>query len=185
MSMGSCGFYFLGGIMIKQTVLGALHIAIGVTLPTLFHMLGAAGSIFLPMHIPVLIAGCLLGKRVGLLVGILTPLLSSLFTGMPPLTILPVMLPELATYGLTMGYFYHNKNKNIFISLFITMLLGRFVAVISAFFAIAILQLKLSPLYYITGAIITGLPGIALQFVLIPTIIKQLEKQFYSFLRKN
>lgn len=65
------------------------------------------------------------------------------------------------------------------------MLLGRFVAVISAFFAIAILQLKLSPLYYITGAIITGLPGIALQFVLIPTIIKQLEKQFYSFLRKN
>ena len=51
----------------------------------LFHLAGGMGVVFLPMHLPVLLAGFFLGPRFGLLVGIITPLLSSLLTGMPPL----------------------------------------------------------------------------------------------------
>ena len=42
---------------IKRTVLSALLIALCVVLPIAFHSIPNAGSIFLPMHIPVLICG--------------------------------------------------------------------------------------------------------------------------------
>ena len=43
----------------KKLVLTALFAAIGVVLPQAFHMIPNAGSVILPMHIPVLIAGFL------------------------------------------------------------------------------------------------------------------------------
>lgn len=78
----------------------ALLIAAGLILSLLLHTLGAADSIFLPMHILVLLAGFCLGPYCGLTVGLLTPALSSLLTGMPPLLpVLPLMLAELGVYG--------------------------------------------------------------------------------------
>ena len=59
----------------KQLVLTALFIAIGVVLPQAFHMVPNAGSVILPMHIPVLISGYAVGPLFGLLCGILTPVL--------------------------------------------------------------------------------------------------------------
>lgn len=41
----------------KKLVSGALCIAIGVLLPMAFHVIPNGGSVFLPMHIPVLICG--------------------------------------------------------------------------------------------------------------------------------
>ena len=41
---------------IKNIVKGALFIALGVLIPQIFHSIGA-GPMFLPMHIPVLLAG--------------------------------------------------------------------------------------------------------------------------------
>ena len=67
----------------KQLVLAALCVALGVVLPVAFHSIPNAGSVLLPMHIPVLLCGLVCGPVYGLLSGILTPLLSSMITGMP------------------------------------------------------------------------------------------------------
>ena len=85
---------------VKNLVTAAMCVALGIILPMAFHTIQNAGSIFLPMHIPVLICGLACGWQYGLLCGVLTPLLSSLLTGMPPAAILPAMLCELAVYGL-------------------------------------------------------------------------------------
>lgn len=87
----------------KQLVLTALFIAIGVVLPQAFHMIPNAGSVILPMHIPVLISGFAVGPLYGLLCGILTPVLSHFIFGMPPAPVLPGMICELAVYGLMTG----------------------------------------------------------------------------------
>ena len=89
---------------VKKTVGSAALIAIGILLPLCFHGIPNAGSIFSPMHIPVLIAGFLFGPLFGLGVGLLTPLLNSLITGMPPLyPVLPPMMVECALYGAVFG----------------------------------------------------------------------------------
>ena len=88
---------------LRQMVLTALFVAIGVVLPQAFHAVPNAGSVFLPMHIPGLIAGYFVGPVYGLACGILTPLLSHLIFGMPPAPVLPGMLCELAVYGLMTG----------------------------------------------------------------------------------
>ncbi len=44
-----------------KLVLASLFTAIGLLLPTVFHMFSLGGSIFLPMHIPVLLCGLICG----------------------------------------------------------------------------------------------------------------------------
>lgn len=44
----------------------AMLTALGILVPFLFHQVGIAGKVFLPMHFPVLIAGMLLGPTAGL-----------------------------------------------------------------------------------------------------------------------
>ena len=94
----------------KKLVSCALCIAIGVLLPMAFHVIPNAGSIFLPMHIPVLICGLFCGTPYGLACGIITPFLSSMTTGMPPAMILPQMMIELAIYGLVTGLILKNTS---------------------------------------------------------------------------
>ena len=55
----------------KKLVSGALCIAIGVLLPMTFHVIPNGGSVFLPMHIPVLICGLFYGAPYGLACGLL------------------------------------------------------------------------------------------------------------------
>ena len=57
----------------RKLVSCALCIALGVLLPMAFHVIPNAGSIFLPMHIPVLVCGLFCGWPYGLACGILTP----------------------------------------------------------------------------------------------------------------
>jgi thiamine transporter ThiT len=87
----------------RRLVYAATCVALGVTLPLAFHGVPNAGSVFLPMHIPVLLCGLLCGWAYGLACGFLTPLLSFLFTGMPPAAFLPSLLCEMAVYGLAAG----------------------------------------------------------------------------------
>ena len=50
---------------------GALFIALGILLPITFHMVGM-GKVFLPMHIPILLAGFFCGPAIGAMVGFIT-----------------------------------------------------------------------------------------------------------------
>lgn len=160
----------------QKMVLSALCVALGLIFPLLFHFFGGAGSIFLPMHIPVLLAGFLLGSRSGFLVGVLTPLLSAFLTSMPPLLpVMPIMVCELGVYGFAGGYFYHRRKLSVLKSLLAALALGRAAAMAGAFLAVSLFSLELSPLFYVSGAIITGLPGIAIQLLLVPLLVDRLE----------
>ena len=46
---------------VKLTILAAMFVALCVVLPIAFHGIPDAGSVFLPMHIPVLICGMVCG----------------------------------------------------------------------------------------------------------------------------
>jgi len=163
---------------IRQITLAGLFIAIGLILPMAFHVLGP-GTTFLPMHIPVLMAGFSLGLPMALLVGILTPILSSLLTGMPLIfPVLPFMILELGTYALGTSFLYRTKKWNVYVSLLVTMVLGRIAAMGAVWVLVNYTTAKLpNPWVFITGAITAGIPGIFIQLILIPPIVIMLRKR--------
>lgn len=162
---------------VKELVLSGFFIALGLVTPMFFHALGA-GSTFLPMHIPVLIAGFVLGLPFSLAVGAITPMLSSLLTGMPPaFPIMPYMAVELAVYGASASLLHRKLRFNIFISLIGSMIMGRLAAaaavwVLTSFFTAALP----GPVVFVAGAVVQGIPGILIQLVFIPAIVYALEK---------
>lgn len=168
-----------GTSSVRRLVASALCIAIGVTLPQAFHMIPNAGSILLPMHIPVLLCGLLCGWKYGLVVGALTPALSSLITGMPAAAILPGMICELAAYGLVSGLIAGNARggrrvMNLYAALICAMLVGRvFSGVLNGLiFRAGDYSLTL----WLMASFVTALPGIVIQLALIPALVMTLEK---------
>lgn len=162
-----------------KLVAGSVFIAFGIVLPIAFHMAGAIGSVFLPMHIPVLIAGLFLGRKAGFLTGLLTPILSSLMTGMPPIMpVLPIMTVELAVYGLLGGYLYKEKKVPLLFALIGAMAFGRIAAAAMVYALVLAVGIKLKPIAYLTGAIVTGLPGIGIQLIVVPLIVNRLNTVF-------
>lgn len=158
-----------------KLVLAGLFTAMGVVLPTIFHTFSLSGSVFLPMHIPVLLCGLVCGWSYGLASGILVPLISSFVTGMPPLYPVAVsMALELATYGAIFGL--QSRRGNIFAALISAMLSGRAVLGAANVILLSLSGKAYSWSTFISGAFITALPGIIIQLILIPLIYKTLEK---------
>ncbi len=163
----------------KKSVLTAVFIALCVVLPMAFHSIQNAGSIFLPMHIPVLLCGLICGWQYGFITGIVGPVLSSLFTGMPPMAYLPSMIVELSVYGLVTGLmmkFVHTKNlyADLYISLISALITGRIVAGIAR--ALIFARGSYSMAAWATSYFVTGLPGIIIQLAIIPTLIFAIQK---------
>ena len=166
---------------VRRTVLAALCIALCVVLPIAFHSIPNAGSVILPMHIPVLLCGMICGWPYGFICGLLGPLVSSVLTGMPPMAYLPAMMVECATYGLATGLLLkfvrtHNLTADLYISLIGAMLLGR---VVSGVAKALIFSPGMAMSVWITSNFVTALPGIVIQLVLIPQIIRILMKAKY------
>ena len=163
----------------KQLVLAALCVALGVVLPVAFHSIPNAGSVLLPMHIPVLLCGLVCGPVYGLLSGILTPLLSSMITGMPPMAYLPSMLCELAAYGLVSGVLWHKVKHTVpmmYASLVTAMVAGRLVWGAVRFVLAGLTGSSFPFSAFLSGALLTAVPGIVAQLVLIPLILVALQK---------
>jgi thiamine transporter ThiT len=164
---------------VKRSMITAVCLALCVVLPLAFHSIPNAGSIFCPMHIPVLLCGLLCGWPFGLLCGLAGPLLSSLFTGMPPMAHLPGMMVELAVYGLITGILMqtvHTKKTyaDLYISLVAAMLCGRIIAGIAK--ALIFSAGSYSMAVWTATYFITSLPGIVIQLILIPAVFFALEK---------
>ncbi|WP_064505536.1 ECF transporter S component [Defluviitalea phaphyphila] len=172
----------------KKLVISSFFIALGVVLPQVFHIFGGkeAGSLLLPMHIPVLLAGFIVGYKYGFYVGILTPILSHFITGMPPISpvpILPMMIFELATYGLVSGILYQKLKQNLFVSLFGAMITGRIAYAIVMWGLINIFGISFPAGMSIITSVTSGIPGIILQIILIPSIVQGLK--FYQRKSEN
>ena len=151
-------------------------LALGIILPyALAHGFGIQGTVLLPMHIPVLLCGFLCGPLYGAICGMATPVLNCLLTGMPvPFPMLPIMFCELTVYGLVSGLLFSKtslgqKKYGSYVALPITMICGR-VAYAIAFYVLFLIVGKLKALA-VTAAIVTGLPGIIIQLLIIPRII--------------
>ena len=163
---------------IKRMTLSALCIALCVVVPMAFHAIPNAGTVMLPMHIPVLLCGLVCGWQYGLLCGILGPLVSSVLTGMPPAAMLPGMMVECGMYGcvggLMMEYIHTGSlYADLYISLPVAMLMGR---VISGIVKALILTPGLSFTAWATASFVTALPGISIQLILLPTLIVALTR---------
>lgn len=165
----------------RKIVLTSLFIAIGVILPTLFFNQQIA-TMFSPMHIPVILCGFLLGWKYGMIAGVITPLLRSLIFTLPPL--IPIALAmsfELATYGLIAGLLYKLlpikvNVVRIYLSLLSAMILGRlmFGLVLSIYFSLQNNVYTFSA--FISATVISAIPGIILQLILIPILVIYLNK---------
>jgi hypothetical protein len=154
----------------------ALLTAIGIILPVVFHLLGL-GRHFLPMHIPVIIGGMLLGWNYGLIVGLMTPLLSALFTGMPPLMppLAAAMMVELSLLGALSGAFYGLTRGNVVLSLLAAIIAARAAWGIMGYFLLPLLGIKGVNLLYPLGAgLLSSLPGLIIQAIFIPVIMTAL-----------
>jgi len=156
--------------------LTGLLLATGVIFPFIFHQFGIAGRIFLPMHIPVFLAGLILGPWAGLLVGALSPGLSAVMTGMPPAALAIPMTPELAVYGLISGLLFRGTRTSLYISLLGAMILGRLVWIPMAIFIAPLLGFEGRTLTVVLAALAVGWPGIVLQLLFVPPIVIRLRK---------
>lgn len=163
---------------ITNIVIAGLLIAIGVIVPSIFHSTGIAGNVFLPMHVPVLLGGFLLSPIYALLVGVLTPLTNSLVTGMPILFPMGViMIFELGVYGLVASYLYKKLRIPVIISLLLAMVVGRAVAGLVVYGLIMVFGIKFeAPMIFIKSAITLGLPGIIIQIIIIPVLMRVINK---------
>jgi riboflavin transporter FmnP len=155
----------------KQITLTAFFIALGVIVPFVFHQIALAGRIFLPMHIPVLLAGIFVGPLSGLFVGLVCPVISFFLTGMPPPYAVPLMSLELAVYGVSVGIMIRLV-KSTLVALLFSMILGRLAFALGLTVFGLFLSLPYGPKEYIKVSVVTGFPGVVLQLILIPLLVK-------------
>ncbi len=168
---------------VKKACICAVCIALCYVLPIAFHVFGA-GTVFLPMHIPVLLCGLICGWGYGALCGVVGPVLSSVLSGMPPATALVSMIPELCVYGLAGGLllrFVHTNHTyaDLYIALVSAMLLGRIVGgVAKALFYLSGMSGMTEFSFSLLAAtyFFESLPGIVIQLLLLPTLVFTLMK---------
>lgn len=168
-------------LKVKLTVKGLVSfglIVLAVLLPQLVHLtLGQAGGVrWLPMFLPVLLAGCLLGVRWGMGVGVLSPVVSFALTSlwgdpMPAAARLPFMMAELCVFAAVSGIFSKQIAKNGWMA-FPAVLLGA-VAGRAFFLLLAVLFQSVAPFTVETvlSQIETGLSGLVLQAAMVPLLV--------------
>ncbi len=166
-----------------KTLVSLGVIALAVILPQIFHLAvgGTSGMTYLPMYLPVLIGGCLLGAWWGLGVGVASPVVSFLITlafgnHMPALARLPFMAAELAAMAAITGAFSGAIAKNgwmAFPAVLLALVGGRllFLGLVAVFRTVSALSVAV-----VWAQIRTGLVGLVLWAVVAPFIVMGLRK---------
>ena len=150
----------------KKAILGQLlFLTLALILPTLTHRLGLNYLVAQPMHWMILFAGLTYGALSGIILGASIPVVSFLISGMPFPMMLPLMIPELAVYGLLSGLL---KNKTTaFGSVAISLIAGRLVFLILRTITG---QLGIPVLEYAQTTWLPGLAAVILQIALLPIL---------------
>lgn len=166
---------------LQKLVLSAMFFALGLVLPFLTGQIREIGNMLLPMHLPVLLCGLICGWKYGGVIGFFVPLVRSLIFGMPVLYPNAVgMAFELLTYGLLTGLLFqkaeHQSAKRLFAALLITVVSGRIVWGVARTVMLGFSDESFTFAMFIANGITNAIPGLILQFTLIPTIILALKK---------
>lgn len=168
-------------LKVKLTVKGLVSfglIVLVVLLPQLVHLtLGQAGGVrWLPMYLPVLLGGCLLGVRWGMGVGVLSPVVSFALTSlwgdpMPAAARLPFMMAELCVFAAVSGIFSKQIAKNgwmAFPAVLLAQVAGRLFFLLLAAVFQGVSSLSAAAVW---SQICTGLLGMVLQAVVVPFLV--------------
>ena len=165
----------------------ALFVAIGLVLPFLTGQIPQIGIMLSPLHYPVFLCAFICGKREGTIVGLVIPLLRGLLFGMPPLYPMGLaMAAELAIYGFIAGFLFEKSPWNCLIALYkalITAIVGgRLVWGLAMWILLAPTGQPFTWKAFVSGAIISTIPGTILQLIIIPVLVLALGKTSLPFL---
>lgn len=165
---------------LRNLVLAAMCIAIGLFLPFLTGQIPEIGARLSPLHIPILLCGFMCGWQYGLIAGFILPLLRSFIFSMPPMIPTAVCMAfELAAYGLFTGLLYKLLPKKpgfVYVTLILSMLLGRVVWGIASMIIIGATGGAFTFAAFIAGGFTNAIPGIILHIVIIPPVVLALQK---------
>jgi riboflavin transporter FmnP len=167
-------------ITTKNLTLSGLFIALGLYMPFLTAQVPSIGSRLLPMHIPVLISGFVLGWPYGLIIGLITPVFRSVLFGMPPM--IPTALAmsfELAAYGAITGLLYRllpKKDVYTLVTLVIAMIVGRIVWGTASYLIFGLSGRTFTWQLLVANGFVNAIPGIILQLFAIPLLVVALKR---------
>ena len=135
------------------------------------------GALFLP----VLLCGLICGWQYGLVIGLCLPLVRSMIFGMPPIFPTGIAMTfELAAYGLIVGLVYQAaRQKNtlsVYRALIIAMIGGRIIWGIVRVLLTGVGSQAFTWHLFLEGALLTAIPGIILQLILIPVLMAALTR---------
>lgn len=164
----------------RSVVLAALFLAAAFVLPMITGHVPQIGNMLCPMHLPVLLCGFVLGGPWGLAVGFVAPLLRSALFGMPPLFPTAIAMAfELATYGAVAGALYRRVRHTLpmmYAVLAAAMVAGRLVWGAVRFVLAGLTASSFPFSAFLSGAVLTAVPGIVLQLILIPLVLVALQR---------
>ena len=153
-------------------IISAVMAALGLVLPVAFHAVGL-GSHFLPMLLPLLLNGFLVPLPGAVLTGASVPLISSLATGMPPMY--PPVAAQMSLEGVVLGgvaaAIYRFQPRRLWPALIAAVVLNRLAGLAASWFLARLFGL---PAAFVSAAmLVRGLPGVALQIVVVPLVLRQ------------
>lgn len=124
------------------------------------------------MHIPVILAGITLGPVFGLITGAVSPIISTCITAMPAVfPVMPIMVFQLAIIGLVSGIL-NDKKINSLLLIILTQVAG-FIGYAFSYEIIKMFFLpEIASNLSAVSAYITGIPGVAIQLVLVASVIE-------------
>lgn len=167
-----------GSRVMVRSVVAAAILALAVGLPQLAHLaVGAsAGVTWLPMYLPVVLGGCILGVRFSWCVGLLSPLVSFWLTTafasepMPAAARLPFMMAELCVFAVVSGCFGKKIAENALWSVpavIASFLCGRavFLGLVWAMQGHTVLKTAM-----VWNQIKSGMLGFAAQLIVVPVV---------------
>ena len=165
---------------VKNLVLAAMFMALGLVLPFLTGQIPQVGAMMLPMHLPVLLCGLVCGWQYGGLVGFVLPLLRHTLFGTPPLITATAMAFELAAYGMVAGFLYARSRwqclRALYRCLIAAMIGGRIVWGAACVVLLGLGKLEFSWQAFLSGAVLSAIPGIVLQLLVIPAVMVAMDR---------
>ena len=161
----------------RMMVLAGMFLAVGIVLPSITGSIKEIGDSLLPLHLVVMLCGVICGWQYALPVGLVLPFLRSAFFRMPPFYPNAVwMALELATYGFVIGSLFTMRKKYsrvwLLVCLVCAMLAGRVVWGIAKAILLGIAGKPFGMQAFVIGGFVDAVPGIILQFILVPLIVE-------------
>ncbi len=160
---------------LKRITFSAMFLALCMVLPIITGGIPQIGNALSPMHLPVLLCGFICGWPYGAVVGLIAPVMRSMIFNAPVMYPTAVAMSfELATYGFISGFLYKTfpkNNKYIYLSLIISIIIGRIVWGISRYIMAGLSGSVFNLSMFLAGAFTQAIPGIICNIILVPLIV--------------